>query len=138
MRHSCPAPQTHAAALSQQLDAAGLDVHCCVFHPGAVDSQMGDQLAPWLAKYVVKPLLRPFFRTAVMAAAFAVHAATAPAEQMHNAYFEHGNFGTPKDFAPKRPIPGGADAAACEAAWGAVEALVAKALEVDALPPLRR
>ena len=37
------------AALSDRLDAAGIDAHACVFHPGAVDSQMGDNLAPWLA-----------------------------------------------------------------------------------------
>ena len=131
------ATQTHAAALAQKFDDAGIDAHCCVFHPGAVDSQMGNNLAPCLAS-VVKPILRTFFRTPVQAAAFGIHAATVPAEQMHSAYFEHGNLGVPRDFAPKRPIPGGADAAAREAAWGFIEALVAKALGVDALPPLRQ
>lgn len=98
---------------------------------------MGDQLAPCLAK-VVKPILRTFFRTPVQAAEFGTRAATAPdpRESVHRAYFEDGNLGMPKDFTPRRPIPGGEDGSACKAAWKYVEELVVKALKVDALPPL--
>jgi hypothetical protein len=121
------------AALSDRLDALGVDAHVCVFHPGAVDSSMGNQLAPMLAA-VVKPVLRLFFRTPLRASAFAVHALTC-AKPLHRAFLEHGLFGKPTDMSAK-PIPGGEDAGVCERAWLAVEALVCSALQVDSLPPL--
>jgi NAD(P)-dependent dehydrogenase (short-subunit alcohol dehydrogenase family) len=122
-----------AAALSDRLDVAGIDAHVCVFHPGAVDSQMGNQLAPMLAA-VVKPILRLFFRSPLRASAFAVHAATCTAP-LHREFLAHGNFGRPTDMKGK-PIPGGEDAGVCEAAWQAIEALVCTALKVESLGPI--
>lgn len=122
-----------AAALSDRLDALRVDAHVCVFHPGAVDSQMGDQIAPMVAA-VVKPVLRLFFRTPLVASAFAVHAATCP-EPLHRAFLAHGLFGKPTDMSAK-PIPGGEDASVCEQAWLAIEAIVCRALKVESLPPL--
>ena len=125
-----------AAALSDRMSSAGIDAHACVFHPGAVDSQMGDNLAPWLAA-IVKPILRTFFRTPMTGATFGIHAATVanPRSEVNRKYFEHGNLGKPRDYTPKA-IPGAGSSEVCDAAWNHVEGLIAKALGKETLPPL--
>ncbi len=102
------------------------------FHPGAVSSGLGNNVAPILAG-AVKPLLRLFFRSPATAASIGLYAANS-AEALRG-YIEDGNMGRPRDFRIK-PLPGAQDREANERLWSATEASICKALGIESLPPL--
>eukprot|EP00966_Prymnesium_polylepis_P288615 6666471-Prymnesium_polylepis.1 len=95
---------------AERAGGGGLDVSVC--HPGAVMSELGNNVGPRLA-WLIKTSLYLLFRTPDAAAPLILTpvASAAPLR----GYIGDGNFGTPKNFAPK-PFKGSA-AAADERRW---------------------
>ena len=110
-------------------------VHVCAWNPGAVQSLIGNNVAPLLAS-LIKGIFWLLFRAPVTAAAIALHAATCE-PPVHRGYLDGGETGTPAQarYAIAKAIPGGSDEGDCASAWAAVEVLVSEALGTS-LPPL--
>ena len=104
-------------------EGGGIDVS--VVHPGAVRSELGNNVGPWTA-YLIKTALSPLFRTPDVAAPLLM--APALSERPLRGYIGDGNIGTPLDFAP-RPFKGSAASAEERRwLWDETERLVEEAL----------
>ena len=93
-----------ARADQAQRDGSGGGVHVSVVHPGAVKSQLGDNVGPYLA-WAIKAAFALVFRSPEQAAPLLLHPTTSVAPL--RGYIGDGNIGTPRDFEvrPHTPPP---------------------------------
>ena len=101
----------------------GLDVAVC--HPGAVMTELGNNVGPWLA-WGIKTALAPLFRTPEMAMPLLLQPAISA--RPLRGYFADGNVGTPTDLQPK-PYKGAAlSSDECTWLWDETERLITEAI----------
>ncbi|KAL1526707.1 hypothetical protein AB1Y20_015407 [Prymnesium parvum] len=109
----------------------GVDV--CVCHPGAVMSELGNNVSPWLAQ-TIKTLLFFVFRTPGVAATLIMRPALSTEPQ--RGYISDGNLGKPTNF-ESRPFKGSAaDTEDCRWLWEETERILEAVLKHE-LPLLR-
>merc|ERR1712151_655432 len=102
-----------AAELAERLRSRGVDVNW--FHPGAVNSQLGDETAPCVA-CILKAVLSCCIRTPAQGAILGLFLA-GRAEGGTGEYFQSGNVGRITDFTPQKLEGDVADPEARKQLW---------------------
>lgn len=111
--------------------SGGIDVTVC--HPGAVMSELGNNIGPRLA-YAIKSSFGMFFRSPDVAAPLIMYPALHELPQ--RGYIGDGNFGKPATFAPLPFKGSAADPSECRWLWEQTEHLLGAVLESAGHPRL--